>query len=243
MGKTEIFTFYCGRDGTSNMCKAASTVPGMSKCSISVAADTCCGLNFPGKLSWLWTISSMELKTLSLPYVRLLYMSVQTHLSSIHVNFIGAWQFHAVLSFSFFSISLHLFRLYIFFCLIFTKCWNNLQVVAAASLIWTVIDHLFWEAIHQQQLTRTWSRVGVGGGPKVTLLGSLTTCCDSFWLMLWKFLLIASLFQGSVDLLSLSRFLILAENQHSQLLKSHANGNINWAPIVYWALHSRVKHK
>lgn len=61
--------------------------------------------------------------------------------------------------------------------------------------------------------------------------------------MLWKFLLIASLFQDSVDLLSLSRFLAFVENQHSKLLKFYTDSNINGVPSAYQALCNRVKSK
>lgn len=37
--------------------------------------------------------------------------------------------------------------------------------------------------------------------------------------------------QDSVDLLSLSRFLILVQNQHSKLLKFHADDNITESPL------------
>lgn len=75
--------------------------------------------------------------------------------------------------------SWHFFLDFIF-CLTFTKCCNDLHALAEALLIRTVMDRLFLEAINQLKLTRIWSGAGVGGGVKVTLLGPVTTCYESF---------------------------------------------------------------
>lgn len=50
------------------------------------------------------------------------------------------------------------------FCLTFTKCWNDLHVLAEALLVRAVMDHLFLEAINQLELTRIWGGAAVGGG-------------------------------------------------------------------------------
>ena len=124
-----------------------------------------------------------------------------------------------------------------------TLCFVSvLQNAGITCKLWQKL-HSSEEAINQELLTRIWSGVGAGGGLKVTLLGSLTTCCERLWLMLWKFLLILSLCQDRVDLLSPSRFLMLVENQHSKVQKFQVHSNNNWALTVYWALCNRVKRK
>lgn len=86
-------------------------------------------------------------------------------------------------AFSLFPMSWHFFFLDFIFCLTFTKCWNDLHVLAEALLVRAVMDHLFLEAINQPELTRIWGGAAVGGGVKVTWLGSATACCERFWLI------------------------------------------------------------
>lgn len=64
---------------------------------------------------------------------------------------------------------------------------------------------------------------------------------EPFWLMWSKFLLIISLFQDDVDLLSPSKFLVLDDDQHSKLETFHTGSNMNHACPVYWELCDRMQ--
>lgn len=84
------------------------------------------------------------------------------------INFPGTWQRCTLLSFFFISHELAFFFLDFIFCLTFTKCWNDLHILAEALLVLAVMDHLFLGAINQPELTRIWGGAAVGGGVKVT---------------------------------------------------------------------------
>lgn len=88
------------------------------------------------------------------------------------LNFPGTWQRCTLLSFFFISHELAFFFFLDFiFCLTFTKCWNDLHVLAEALLVRAVMDHLFLEAINQPELTRIWGGAAMGGGG-----GSVCVC-------------------------------------------------------------------